>query len=159
MKINKFRGELTDISAERKHCCYRYAMLTTFNEVDMTALMALRNDFKDVFLEKHGVKLGFMSAFLKAASSGLQAIPSINAVIDNNDIIYRDYTDISIAVATPKGLVVPVLRDVNRLGFADIEKVRIRCSDFVNKVKSNMSQRCRNLLDAQRAAESAICNS
>ncbi|XP_059662435.1 dihydrolipoyllysine-residue succinyltransferase component of 2-oxoglutarate dehydrogenase complex 2, mitochondrial-like [Cornus florida] len=99
-----------------------FAMLTTFNEVDMTNLMKLRSDYKDAFLEKHGVKLGFMSGFVKAAVSGLQNQPIINAVIDGDDIIYRDYVDISIAVGTPKGLVVPVVRGADRMNFADIEK-------------------------------------
>ncbi|CAL5335663.1 unnamed protein product [Camellia sinensis] len=99
-----------------------FAMLTTFNEVDMTNLMKLRSDYKDAFVEKHGVKLGLMSGFIKAAVSGLQNQPIINAVIDGDDIIYRDYIDISIAVGTPKGLVVPVIRDAEKMNFADIEK-------------------------------------
>ncbi|KAF8061067.1 dihydrolipoyllysine-residue succinyltransferase component of 2-oxoglutarate dehydrogenase complex 2 [Scenedesmus sp. PABB004] len=99
-----------------------YAMLTTFNEVDMTGLMELRAAYKDAFFERHGVKLGFMSAFVKASAAALADVPAVNAVIDGSDIIYRDYTDISIAVATPKGLVVPVLRGVDRMGFADVEK-------------------------------------
>lgn len=99
-----------------------YAMLTTFNEVDMTGLMEMRSTFKDAFYEKHGVKLGFMSAFVKAAASALQEVPAVNGVIDGQEIIYRDYTDISIAVATPKGLVVPVLRSVDKLSFAEVEK-------------------------------------
>ncbi|CAN0900944.1 Dihydrolipoyllysine-residue succinyltransferase component of 2-oxoglutarate dehydrogenase complex 2, mitochondrial [Linum grandiflorum] len=99
-----------------------FAMLTTFNEVDMTNLMKLRSEYKDAFYEKHGVKLGLMSGFIKAAVSGLQHQPVINAVIDGDDIIYRDYVDISIAVGTPKGLVVPVIRNADRMNFADIEK-------------------------------------
>ncbi|OMO64825.1 Biotin/lipoyl attachment [Corchorus olitorius] len=99
-----------------------FALLTTFNEVDMTNLMKLRSDYKDTFLEKHGVKLGLMSGFVKAAVSALQNQPIINAVIDGDDIIYRDYIDISIAVGTPKGLVVPVIRDADRMNFAEIEK-------------------------------------
>ncbi|GAB4830839.1 hypothetical protein Ancab_004867 [Ancistrocladus abbreviatus] len=99
-----------------------FALLTTFNEVDMTNLMKLRSDYKDAFLEKHGVKLGFMSGFVKAAVSALQSQPVVNAVIDGDDIIYRDYVDISIAVGTSKGLVVPVIRDAGRLNFAEIEK-------------------------------------
>ncbi|XP_010943742.1 dihydrolipoyllysine-residue succinyltransferase component of 2-oxoglutarate dehydrogenase complex 1, mitochondrial isoform X1 [Elaeis guineensis] len=99
-----------------------FAMLTTFNEVDMTNLMKLRSDYKDAFVEKHGVKLGLMSGFVKAAVSGLQNQPIINAVIDGEDIVYRDYIDISIAVGTPKGLVVPVIRDADKMNFADIEK-------------------------------------
>nr|XP_004294402.2 PREDICTED: dihydrolipoyllysine-residue succinyltransferase component of 2-oxoglutarate dehydrogenase complex 2, mitochondrial [Fragaria vesca subsp. vesca] len=99
-----------------------YAMLTTFNEVDMTNLMKLRSDFKDAFVEKHGVKLGLMSGFIKAAASGLQNQPAINAVIDGDDIVYRDYIDISVAVGTPKGLVVPVIRNADKMNFAEIEK-------------------------------------
>ncbi|KAK3199746.1 hypothetical protein Dsin_023161 [Dipteronia sinensis] len=99
-----------------------FALLTTFNEVDMTNLMKLRSDYKDAFVEKHGVKLGLMSGFVKAAVSGLQNQPIINAVIDGDDIIYRDYIDISIAVGTPKGLVVPVIRNAEKMNFAEIEK-------------------------------------
>ncbi|KAM3320470.1 dihydrolipoyllysine-residue succinyltransferase component of 2-oxoglutarate dehydrogenase complex 1 [Capsicum chacoense] len=99
-----------------------FALLTTFNEVDMTNLMKLRAEYKDAFVEKHGVKLGLMSGFVKAAVSALQNQPIVNAVIDGDDIIYRDYVDISIAVGTPKGLVVPVLRDVDKMNFAEIEK-------------------------------------
>ena len=98
------------------------AMLTTFNEVDMTNIMALRKEYKDAFLEKHGVKLGFMSAFVRAAADALQAIPEVNANIDGTDIVYRDYVDISVAVGTPKGLVVPVLRNCETMNFADVEK-------------------------------------
>lgn len=99
-----------------------FALLTTFNEVDMTNLMKLRSEYKDAFLEKHGVKLGLMSGFVKAAVSGLQNQPIINAVIDGDDIIYRDYIDISIAVGTSKGLVVPVIRNAETMNFAEIEK-------------------------------------
>lgn len=99
-----------------------YAMLTTFNEVDMTGLMDMRNKYKDAFLEAHGCKLGFMSAFVKAAASALQEVPAVNAVIEGTDIVYRDYVDISIAVATPKGLVVPVLRNADDLDFAEVER-------------------------------------
>ncbi|KAK1364809.1 Dihydrolipoyllysine-residue succinyltransferase [Heracleum sosnowskyi] len=99
-----------------------FALLTTFNDVDMTNLMKLRSGYKNTFLEKHGVKLGLMSGFVKAAVSGLQNQPIINAVIDGDDIIYRDYIDISIAVGTPKGLVVPVIRNAEKMNFADIEK-------------------------------------
>ncbi|CAH2038210.1 unnamed protein product [Thlaspi arvense] len=99
-----------------------FALLTTFNEVDMTNLMKLRSEYKDAFLDKHGVKLGLMSGFIKGAISALQNQPVVNAVIDGEDIIYRDYVDISIAVGTPKGLVVPVLRNVEQMNFAEIEK-------------------------------------
>ena len=85
---------------------------------------ALRNEYKDAFLEKHGVKLGFMSAFVKGAAEALEAYPAVNGVIEGDNILYRDYVDVSIAVGTPKGLVVPVLRSVDQMGFAQIEKVR-----------------------------------
>ncbi|CAL0317469.1 unnamed protein product [Lupinus luteus] len=99
-----------------------FALLTTFNEVDMTNLMKLRADYKDAFVEKHGVKLGLMSGFIKAAVNALQYQPIVNAVIDGDDIIYRDYIDISVAVGTSKGLVVPVIRNADTMNFADIEK-------------------------------------
>jgi len=99
-----------------------YAMLSTFNEADMSGLMALRSDFKDAFLERHGVKLGFMSAFVRASVSALRAVPAVNGVIDGDDVVYRDYVDISVAVGTPKGLVVPVLRGCDAMSFADVEK-------------------------------------
>ncbi|KAM3311172.1 hypothetical protein ACQJBY_031693 [Aegilops geniculata] len=99
-----------------------FALLTTFNEVDMTNLMKLRSDYKDEFVKKHGVKLGLMSCFVKAAVSALQNQPIVNAVIDGDDIIYRDYIDVSVAVGTSKGLVVPVIRDTEGMNFADIEK-------------------------------------
>jgi 2-oxoglutarate dehydrogenase E2 component (dihydrolipoamide succinyltransferase) len=92
-----------------------YAMLTTFNEIDMTELLALRQEYKDAFEKKYGVKLGFMSAFLKASAEALVNAPLVNAVIDGEDIVYRDYVDISVAVASPNGLVVPVLRNVEKL--------------------------------------------
>lgn len=97
------------------------AMLTTFQEVDMTALIGMRKEYKDAFLEKHGVKLGFMSAFIKASSAALMDIPVVNASIDGDDIIYRNYADISVAVATPTGLLTPVIRNCESLSFAEIE--------------------------------------
>eukprot|EP00249_Psilotum_nudum_P013050 c24122_g1_i1 orf=497-1843(-) len=100
-----------------------FALLTTFNEIDMTNLIALRSQYKDDFFERHNVKLGLMSGFVKAAVSALQQQPIVNAVIDGDDIIYRDYVDISIAVGTKKGLVVPVVRDADKLNFAEIEKM------------------------------------
>ncbi|CAH3181791.1 unnamed protein product [Porites evermanni] len=99
-----------------------YAMLTTFNEVDMSNVSEMRQRHKDAFLKKHGVKLGFMSAFIKASAHALQSEPTVNAVIEDNEIVYRDYVDISVAVATPKGLVVPVIRNVEEMNYADIEK-------------------------------------
>ena len=98
------------------------AMLTTFNEVDMTATMALRNQYKDVFEKKHGVKLGFMSFFVKACIAALKEIPAVNAEIDGDDIVYKNFYHIGVAVGTEKGLVVPVLRDADLLSFAGVEK-------------------------------------
>ena len=98
------------------------AMLTTFNEVDMSAVMALRNQYKDQFEKKHGVKLGFMSFFVKAVVAALQAVPDVNAEIDGTDIVYKNHYDIGIAVGTEKGLVVPVVRDADAMGLADVEK-------------------------------------
>lgn len=98
------------------------AMLTTYNEADMTEIMALRSKYKELFVSKHGVKLGFMSFFVKACVEALKDIPSVNAEIDGTDIIYKNFYDISIAVGTDKGLVVPVLRDADKLSLAGIEK-------------------------------------
>jgi len=98
------------------------AMLTTFNEVDMTATMALRNQYKELFEKKHGVKLGFMSFFVKACVQALKEIPAVNAEIDGDDIVYKNFYHIGVAVGTEKGLVVPVLRDADNLSFAGIEK-------------------------------------
>lgn len=97
------------------------AMLTTFNDVDMSAVMELRKTYKDAFLEKHGVKLGFMGFFTKAVVSALQEIPAVNAEIDGTDIIYKNHYDIGMAVGTERGLVVPVLRDCDQLSLAGIE--------------------------------------
>jgi 2-oxoglutarate dehydrogenase E2 component (dihydrolipoamide succinyltransferase) len=98
------------------------AMLTTFNEVDMTNVMALRNAYKDSFEKTHGVKLGFMSFFVKAAVAALKAVPSVNAEIDGTDIVFKNHYDIGVAVGTDRGLVVPVLRDADALSLAGIEK-------------------------------------
>jgi 2-oxoglutarate dehydrogenase E2 component (dihydrolipoamide succinyltransferase) len=98
------------------------AMLTTFNEVDMTQIMEIRKQYKDKFKEGHGVNLGFMSFFAKACAIALGEWPSVNAYIDGDQIIYHDYADISIAVSTPRGLTVPVMRNVESLSMADIER-------------------------------------
>ncbi|MBX3479508.1 MAG: 2-oxoglutarate dehydrogenase complex dihydrolipoyllysine-residue succinyltransferase [Caulobacter sp.] len=98
------------------------AMLTTFNEVDMSAVMALRNQYKDQFEKTHGVKLGFMSFFVRACVAALKAIPDVNAEIDGQDLIYKNHYDIGVAVGTEKGLVVPVVRDADAMSLADIEK-------------------------------------
>ena len=98
------------------------AMLTTFNEVDMTAVMALRNEYKTAFEKKHGVRLGFMSFFAKASIMALQELPAVNAEIYGDEVIYKNYYDLGVAVGTPQGLVVPIVRDADKLSFAGIEK-------------------------------------
>ncbi len=98
------------------------AMLTTYNEVDMTEVMALRNEYKDLFLKKHGVKLGFMSFFTKACVHALNEVPEVNAEIDGTDVVYKNYVNMGIAAGTPTGLVVPVINDADQMSFATIEK-------------------------------------
>jgi 2-oxoglutarate dehydrogenase E2 component (dihydrolipoamide succinyltransferase) len=98
------------------------AMLTSFNEVDLSKVMELRNRYKDKFEKENGVKLGFMSFFVKAAIEALKRYPVVNASVEGNDIVYHDYWDMGVAVSTPKGLVVPVLRDADQMSFAQIEK-------------------------------------
>ncbi|MDU8911863.1 2-oxoglutarate dehydrogenase complex dihydrolipoyllysine-residue succinyltransferase [Aestuariicoccus sp. MJ-SS9] len=98
------------------------AILTTYNEVDMTAVMELRNEYKDLFLKKHGVKLGFMSFFTKACCHALREVPEVNAEIDGTDIVYKNFVHMGIAAGTPQGLVVPVIRDTDSMSFAEIEK-------------------------------------
>jgi 2-oxoglutarate dehydrogenase E2 component (dihydrolipoamide succinyltransferase) len=98
------------------------AMLTTYNEVDMSAVMDLRNRYKDLFEKKHGVKLGFMGFFTKAVTHALKELPAVNAEIDGTDIIYKNYCHIGVAVGTDKGLVVPVVRDADQMSIAEIEK-------------------------------------
>jgi 2-oxoglutarate dehydrogenase E2 component (dihydrolipoamide succinyltransferase) len=97
-------------------------MLTTFNEVDMTQVLALRERYRDSFEKKHGVRLGFMSFFVKAAIAGLKELPAVNGEIAGDDIIYKNHYDIGVAVGTEQGLVVPVVRDADQLSFAEIEK-------------------------------------
>lgn len=109
------------------------AMLTTFNEVNLKAVIELRQQYKDRFEQKHGIKLGFMSFFVKASIEALKRFPAINASIDGNDIIYHGYYDIGIAVSTPRGLIVPILRDADQLDFAGIEK---SITDFGSKAKN-----------------------
>jgi len=98
------------------------AMLTTYNEVDMSGVMELRTTYKDIFEKKHGVKLGFMSFFVKACIHALQEIPEVNAEVDGQDVVFKNYVHMGVAVGTPNGLVVPVLRDADQMSFAGIEK-------------------------------------
>jgi 2-oxoglutarate dehydrogenase E2 component (dihydrolipoamide succinyltransferase) len=110
------------IARRLKDAQYTAAMLTTFNEADMTEVMALRARYKDAFEQKHGVKLGFMGFFVKACAGALREVPSVNAEIDGADIIYKNYYHLGVAVGTDKGLVVPVVRDCDRLALAGIER-------------------------------------
>ncbi|MFO0012528.1 MAG: 2-oxoglutarate dehydrogenase complex dihydrolipoyllysine-residue succinyltransferase [Planctomycetota bacterium] len=110
------------------------ALLSTFNEIDMQPVMQLRNKYRDAFAEKHGVKLGFMSFFAKAACESLKRFPSVNAEIRGNNIVYRHYSDIGIAIGGGKGLVVPVLRNVERMSFAEIERT---IGDYAAKAMAN----------------------
>jgi 2-oxoglutarate dehydrogenase E2 component (dihydrolipoamide succinyltransferase) len=108
------------------------ALLTTFNDVDMTAVMEARSRYKDLFEKKHGIRLGFMGFFVKAVALAARDIPAVNASIDGDEIVYHDYLDVSVAVSAPNGLVVPVIRDADRLSFAEIEKM---IADFGRRAK------------------------
>jgi 2-oxoglutarate dehydrogenase E2 component (dihydrolipoamide succinyltransferase) len=119
VKMTRLR---TTIARRLKEAQNNAAMLTTFNEADMSAVMAARGKYKDAFEKKHGVKLGFMSFFVKACIAALKEIPNVNAEIDGEDIIYKNYYDIGIAVGTDRGLVVPVVRDADHRSMADIER-------------------------------------
>jgi 2-oxoglutarate dehydrogenase E2 component (dihydrolipoamide succinyltransferase) len=128
-RLNAAREERVRMTRLRKRIAERLkeaqntaAMLTTFNEADMSAIMALRERVKDAFEKKHGAKLGFMSFFVKACIQALKEIPAVNAEIDGDDLVYKNYYDIGVAVGTPQGLVVPVVRDADQLGFAQIEQ-------------------------------------
>lgn len=108
------------------------AMLTTFNDVDMSAVIEARARYKDLFEKKHGIRLGFMGFFVKACALAAKDVPSVNGSIEGDEIVYRDYLDVSVAVSAPKGLVVPVVRDADRMSFAEIEKT---IADFGKRAK------------------------
>ena len=118
-KMSNLRKTISRRLVESKNTT---AMLTTFNEVDMTRIMEIRKHFKDKFKESHGVNLGFMSFFAKACAIALSEWPTVNAYIDGDQLLYHDYADISIAVSTPRGLTVPVIRNVESLSMAEVEK-------------------------------------
>lgn len=118
-KMSSLRKKLSQRLVSVKN---QTAMLTTFNEVDMSAVVNLRNKYKDKFKEKHGIGLGFMSFFTKAVTEALHLYPAVNAAIDGEEIIYYDYADVGIAVSAPKGLMVPVLRNAEKMSLAEIEK-------------------------------------
>jgi len=117
--MTRLRARIAERLLEAQHTA---AMLTTFNEVDLTAVMALRKRYKETFEKEHGVRLGFMSFFAKAAVEALKRFPVVNASIEGSDVIYHNYFDIGIAVSTERGLLVPVLRDVDQMSFADFER-------------------------------------
>jgi len=119
VKMNRMRLRIAERLKESQNAA---ASLTTFNEVDMSSLMEMRKKYKDAVLKEHDVKLGFMSAFAKACSLALREIPAANAYIEGDEIVYHDYVDLSVAVATPKGLVTPVVRNAEGMNFVDIEK-------------------------------------
>ncbi len=119
VKITRLRAT---IARRLKDAQNTAAMLTTYNEVDMSGIMALRNEYKDAFEKKHGVKLGFMSFFVQACCHALKEVPEVNAEIDGGDVVYKNYVHMGVAVGTPSGLVVPVVRDADQMGFAQIEK-------------------------------------
>jgi 2-oxoglutarate dehydrogenase E2 component (dihydrolipoamide succinyltransferase) len=119
-------GKLREAAAERlKDSQNIYAMLTTFNECDMSAITSLRKDLGPEFSKRYGIDLTFMSAFVKAATMSLMKYPAINGLIDGREIVYHDYVDMAVEVATPKGIIVPVLRNCESLSFANIEKVKV----------------------------------
>ncbi|MCP9264443.1 Dihydrolipoyllysine-residue succinyltransferase component of 2-oxoglutarate dehydrogenase complex, mitochondrial [Dirofilaria immitis] len=119
VKMNRMRLR---IAQRLKDAQNTYAMLTTFNEVDMSSILEMRKRYQKEFIAKYGIKIGLMSPFIRASAYALQEFPTVNAVIDEGDILYRHYIDVSVAVATPKGLVVPVLRNVETMDYAAIEK-------------------------------------
>jgi len=121
VKMTRMRTRIAQRLKDAQNTC---AMLTTFNELDMSGILQMRKEYKDLFEKSHDQKLGFMSAFIKAAATGLVQEPSVNAVIDDatNEIIFRDFVDVSFAAATPKGLVVPVIRNVESMSILDIER-------------------------------------
>lgn len=119
VKMTRLRQRIAERLKEAQHTA---AMLTTFNEIDMSHVMNLRNEYKDVFEKRHGIKLGFMSFFVKAVTTALKEIPAVNAEIDGDEIVYKNYYDIGVAVSAPQGLVVPVVRGANSMNFSDIEK-------------------------------------
>jgi len=136
-KMSNLRKTISRRLVEAKNTT---AMLTTFNEVDMSAVMALRTKYKDKFKEKHGVNLGFMSFFTKATCYALQEWPAVNAYIDGDELVYHDYCDISIAVSAPKGLVVPVIRNAESLSMAEIEKKVVELATKARDNKLSMEE-------------------
>jgi 2-oxoglutarate dehydrogenase E2 component (dihydrolipoamide succinyltransferase) len=129
--MTRLRRTLADRLVQAQH---NAALLTTFNEVDMSGIMALRKEYQEAFVAKYGVKLGFMSFFVKAVIEGLKLIPQVNAEIRGSDVVYHNYFDIGVAVGGGRGLVVPVVRNAERLSFAEIE---ITIADLGKRAKEN----------------------
>ena len=133
VRVEKMSRMRKTIAARLVSAKNNTAMLTTFNEVDLTAINELRKKYQDRFVAKHGIKLGYMSLFAKACAKVLMEMPDVNAMIDGNDIVYHDYVDISIAISTPTGLVVPPIHNVESIGFHDIE---LKIKDLAEKARS-----------------------
>jgi len=129
--MTRLRARIAERLLDAQH---NAAILTTFNEVNMQPVMDLRKKYQDRFEKLYGVKLGFMSFFVKASIEALKRFPAVNASIDGNDIVYHGYFDIGVAVSSPRGLVVPVLRDVDQMNLAEIEKA---IGDYVERAKDN----------------------
>ncbi|MBC8793966.1 MAG: dihydrolipoyllysine-residue succinyltransferase, partial [Tagaea sp. CACIAM 22H2] len=129
VKMTRLRARIAERLKQAQNTA---AMLTTFNEIDMSAAMAMRSKYNEQFEKRHGVKLGFMSIFAKACVVALKELPAVNAEIDGGDIVYKNHYDIGVAVGTPQGLVVPVVRDCDVLSFADIEK---KIGDFGRRAR------------------------
>ncbi|MGF1642785.1 MAG: 2-oxoglutarate dehydrogenase complex dihydrolipoyllysine-residue succinyltransferase [Thiotrichales bacterium] len=127
--MSRLRARIAERLVAAQHTA---AILTTFNEIDMSAVMDLRNRHKDQFEKRHGVRLGFMSFFVKAACEALRRFPEVNATIDGSDIVYHGYFDVGVAVGTERGLVVPIIRDADQLGLAGVEE---RIMDFANRAR------------------------
>jgi len=132
VKMTRMRQRIAQRLKDAQNTC---AMLTTFNEIDMSGILGMRKEYKDLFEKSHDQKLGFMSAFIKAAATGLVQEPAVNAVIDDatNEIIFRDFVDVSFAAATPKGLVVPVIRNVESMSILDIERELARLAGLARQ--------------------------
>ena len=128
------------ISSRLKEAQNTAAILTTYNEVDMSEIKKIRTDYKDLFIQKHGISLGFMSFFVKACSHALLEIPEVNAEINNDEIIYKNYVNMGVAVGTPNGLVVPVVKNTHKLSFAEIEKEISRLGKKGNDGKLTMDE-------------------
>jgi len=132
VKMTRMRQRIAQRLKDAQNTC---AMLTTFNEIDMSGILGMRKEYKDLFEKSHDQKLGFMSAFIKAAATGLVQEPAVNAVIDDatNEIIFRDFVDVSFAAATPKGLVVPVIRNVESMSILDVERELARLAGLARQ--------------------------